>query len=100
MGAVSAFTAGNYHCKPLMTDVVVIHKSKVKKEDGISAKVYDPANLCPISGTSCVHQQKGPLDTYKYSFNSQEKVEKPMGAVDQTCNVNLSTRCNTVEPRI
>ena len=25
MGAVSTFTAGNYHCKPLMTDVIVIH---------------------------------------------------------------------------
>ena len=24
MGAVSAFTTGNYHCKPLMTDVIVI----------------------------------------------------------------------------
>ena len=33
MGAVSAFTTGNYHCKPLMTDVIVIHKNqnKVKK---------------------------------------------------------------------
>ena len=27
MGAVSAFTAGNYHCKPLMTDVIVTHIS-------------------------------------------------------------------------
>ena len=25
MGAVSAFTIGNYHCKPLMTDVIVIY---------------------------------------------------------------------------
>ena len=25
MGAVSAFTTGNYHCKPQMTDVIVIH---------------------------------------------------------------------------
>ena len=31
MGAVSAFTTGNNHCKPLMTDVVLIHKNKVKK---------------------------------------------------------------------
>ena len=30
MGAVSAFTTGNYHCKPLMTDVIVIHKNKNK----------------------------------------------------------------------
>ena len=26
MGAVSVFTTGNYHCKPLMTDVTVIHR--------------------------------------------------------------------------
>ena len=60
MGTVSAFTAGNYHCKPLMTDVIVIHKkkNKVKQRDGTSAKVYGPPNLCPISRTSCVHQQK------------------------------------------
>ena len=25
VGAVSAFTTGNYHCKPLMTDRIVIH---------------------------------------------------------------------------
>ena len=25
MGAVSAFTTGNYHCNPLMADVIVIH---------------------------------------------------------------------------
>ena len=25
MGAVSAFTIGSYHCKPLMTDAVAIH---------------------------------------------------------------------------
>ena len=30
MGAVSTFTTGNYHCKPLMTDVIVIHKNKNK----------------------------------------------------------------------
>ena len=29
MGAVSAFTKGNYHCKPLMTDVIVIHTTDV-----------------------------------------------------------------------
>ena len=29
MGAVSAFTAGNYHFKPLMTDVIVIHMTDV-----------------------------------------------------------------------
>ena len=27
--AVSAFTTGNYHCKPLMTDVLVIHMTDV-----------------------------------------------------------------------
>ena len=25
LGAVNSFTTGNYHCKPLMTDVIVIH---------------------------------------------------------------------------
>ena len=25
MVAVGVFTTGNYHCKPLMTDVIVIH---------------------------------------------------------------------------
>ena len=30
MGAKSAFTTGNYHCKPLMTDVIVIHRVKKK----------------------------------------------------------------------
>ena len=29
MGAVSAFTTGNFHCKPLMTDVIVIHITDV-----------------------------------------------------------------------
>ena len=29
MSAVSAFTTGNYHCKPLMTDVVVVHMTDV-----------------------------------------------------------------------
>ena len=29
MGTVSAFTTGNYHCKPLMTDVIVIHMTDV-----------------------------------------------------------------------
>ena len=29
IGAVSAFTAGNYHSKPLMTDVTVIHMTDV-----------------------------------------------------------------------
>ena len=29
MGAVTAFTTGNYHCKPLMTDVTVIHMADV-----------------------------------------------------------------------
>ena len=29
MGAVSAFSAGNCHCKPLMTDVIVIHMTNV-----------------------------------------------------------------------
>ena len=29
MGAVSVFTAGNYHFKPLMTDVIVIHMTDV-----------------------------------------------------------------------
>ena len=35
MGAVSVFTTENYHCKPLMTYVIVIHKNKnkVKKKD-------------------------------------------------------------------
>ena len=42
MGAVSAFTTGNYHCKPLMTDDIVIHKNKnkVKKKDGTSANRF------------------------------------------------------------
>ena len=31
MAAVSAFTEENYHCKPLMTDLIVIHsKWKIK----------------------------------------------------------------------
>ena len=29
MGAVTAFTTGNYHFKPLMTDVIVIHMTDV-----------------------------------------------------------------------
>ena len=29
MGAVSAFIAGNYHCKPLMTDAIVVHMTNV-----------------------------------------------------------------------
>ena len=29
MGAVSAFTTWTYHCKPLMTDVIVIHMTDV-----------------------------------------------------------------------
>ena len=29
MVAVSAFTTGNYHCKPPMTDVIVIHMTDV-----------------------------------------------------------------------
>ena len=29
MGAVSAFTERNYHCKPLMTDVVVFRMTDV-----------------------------------------------------------------------
>ena len=31
MGAVSAFTTGNCHCEPLMTDVTVISSSKYVK---------------------------------------------------------------------
>ena len=37
MGAVTAFITENYHCKPMMTDVIVIHnlangkQSKIKK---------------------------------------------------------------------
>ena len=35
MGPVSPFTTVNYHCKPLMTDVIFIQKNqnKVKKKD-------------------------------------------------------------------
>ena len=29
MGAVSAFTTENYHCKPLMTDVILIHMTDI-----------------------------------------------------------------------
>ena len=29
MGAMSAFTAGDYNCKPLMTDVIVIHMADI-----------------------------------------------------------------------
>ena len=29
MGTVSAFTTGNYHCNPPMTDVIVIHMTDV-----------------------------------------------------------------------
>ena len=29
MGAASAFTTRNYRCKPLMTDVIVIHMTDV-----------------------------------------------------------------------
>ena len=29
MSAVRAFTTGNNHCKPLMTDVIVIHMTDV-----------------------------------------------------------------------
>ena len=29
MGAVSAFATGNYHCKTLVTDVIVIHMTDV-----------------------------------------------------------------------
>ena len=29
MGAVSAFTTGNYHSKSLMTDVIIIHMTDV-----------------------------------------------------------------------
>ena len=29
MGAVSVFTTENYHCKPVMTDVIVIHTTDV-----------------------------------------------------------------------
>ena len=29
MGAVSAFTTENHHCKPLMTDVIFIHMTDV-----------------------------------------------------------------------
>ena len=32
MGTVSAFTTWNYHYKPLMTDVIVIHKNKNKEK--------------------------------------------------------------------
>ena len=68
MGAKSAFTAtGNYYCKPQMTDVILIYKVK---KDGTSAKVYDPPSLCPISETSCVHERRGPLDTYQYAPKS------------------------------
>ena len=67
MGAVSAFSTGNCHCKPLMTDVIIIHKNKVKEKDGTSDKVCYPQNLCPVLGTSCLHQRKGPLDADKYS---------------------------------
>ena len=28
MDAVSTFTSTNYHCKPLVTDVIVIHNNK------------------------------------------------------------------------
>ena len=70
MGAKSAFTTGNYQCKPQMTDVILI--DKVKK-DRTSAKVYDPSSLCPISGTSCVHKQRDPLNAYKYSCKSYER---------------------------
>ena len=47
MGAVSTFTTGNYHCKPLITDVIVLHKNKnkVKGKDSTSAKVCDPPSL-------------------------------------------------------
>ena len=36
MGAVSAFTTGNYHCKPLMTDVIVIHQVNLE----VRLKIY------------------------------------------------------------
>ena len=29
MGVVSAFTTGDYHCKPQMIDVIVIHMTDV-----------------------------------------------------------------------
>ena len=32
MGVMSAFITLNYRCKPLMTDVTVIHKNKNKVE--------------------------------------------------------------------
>ena len=30
MGTLNAFTIANYHCKPLMTNVIFIHKIKIK----------------------------------------------------------------------
>ena len=29
MDAVSTFSTGNYYCKPLMTDVIIIHMTDV-----------------------------------------------------------------------
>ena len=56
------------------------NENKVEKRKGdTSAKVYDPPSLFPNSGTSCVHQQRVPLDTYKYSFKLFFKKEEKIG---------------------
>ena len=62
MGAVSAFHTGNYHCKPLMTDVIVIPKQMEKKE---SKKVA----LLPLSRThqACAQIWGHPFSTSKGS---------------------------------
>ena len=81
MGAVSAFTTGNYHGKPLMTDVIVIHKNKnkLKTKDGTSAKVYDPTRFTQFRGHPLSTSKKGHLILTNIHSNHKKKKGKANG---------------------
>ena len=77
VGVNSAFTVGNYHCKPLMTDVIVIHR--VKKNMALQPKsmtlqAYAQFWGHPVSRSKEVHLMLTNIHT------NHKKEETPMGA--------------------
>ena len=91
MGAVSAFTAGSYHCKPLMNHVIVIQKikNKVKKRVALQPRSVTHQAYSPSVSTS----KKGHLIQTFIQIMSKNWQEETSQSGDPLNDFNILVSC-------
>ena len=75
MGAENPFTMGNYHSKPVMTDVILIYKKKMALQPrSMTHQAHTQFRRHPVSTIKEVHLMPTNIHT------NHKKEETPMGA--------------------